>query len=105
MNKAKEIIKLIEASSSEKLSKYIKGKDFENIFIVKPSKDSMLGTDPRVLYLNLEPYNRELTHKYVDHLHKLIVKNIDKIKKFFSDKDRIVINDIVLIDMNTTYGV
>ena len=81
------------------LSNYIKHKEFINVDVIEPGKASVYskyGNRPDTLYLNLEPYNRELLRYYSDSLVDLIIKKKNAIARKFKVK-RIVIDDMLTI--------
>lgn len=78
------------------LSDKVKDKDFKNVDVnLNPSQHSMMGTDSKVLYLNIEPYNKEITDKYKDKLISKIKSKKKQILKEFPGKEIIVVNDKV----------
>lgn len=80
------------------LSDKVHDKDFINVFVVNnPSKHSMMGNDPKVLYVNLEPYNKELTPQYENMLYKKLKSKKEEILKAYSGKEIIIVNDRVKI--------
>ncbi len=75
-------------------------KDFENVDVVlTPQYHGKLGARPDVLYLNLEPYNRELTSGYKDNLIDKII-NTKKLIGSVTCKEIIIIDDLLTIYCN-----
>lgn len=78
------------------LSDVIKAKDFDNVLVSKGTHDSILGGAPEVLYLNIEPYTKEITERVWNSTFKEIEKNKAAIFKQFS-KVFIVVDDRFII--------
>jgi len=79
------------------LSKYIDLDDFDNINVIAITNNRKYGNNPAVLYLDLEPFNKEITPQYENKLLKLIEKNYKKILSKFKGKKLIVVNDSINI--------
>ncbi len=83
---------------THQLSTRIKDKDFMNIYVAnKPSRHRMMGQDPKVLYVDLEPHNREITPQYENMLLKKLRDKKDEIFKEYN-KSIIIVNDIIKIE-------
>lgn len=78
------------------LSNYVRNKHFLNVDVVDGSYHSKLGKRPDVLYLNLEPFTKELKSGYIDFLIDKIIQRKTTISKKFNVK-WIVIDDILTI--------
>ena len=82
------------------LSRYVKLKDFVNVNVREDdtiTKHHLMGTNPKVLYLDIEPYDREITDAYHKKLTGLIHRNRKKILGSFDDKNIIVVDDVLVI--------